>query len=150
MRYITVEKFKALNERKRRFTIAEYAIDYGKDGVKEMSRRYGVSVNTIKRGIQEIQNGETAEGDGRVRAKGAGKKNYKTSHPELTEDILKIASESSHVIDGVRYTGESIRSMTEKFNKSHDYTVNRSIIHHILLENGYVCSRLKKNKGKSE
>jgi hypothetical protein len=148
MGYITVEEFKALNERQRRFLAAQYAIEFGKGGVKEVNRIYGISANTVLRGIREIQNGETADGDGRVRSKGAGKKNYKSSHPEMVEDILKLAALTCNEVDGIRYAGESIRSLTEKFNEAHDYTVNRSIIHHVLTENGYVCSRLKKNKVK--
>ena len=146
MQFLEVDELKALNERERRLTLGRYAIEIGRGGIRQMSIRYGVSREVIRRGVREIQSGEAEINPDRIRGRGAGKKNFKQVHPELEKDILCIADRDAYEIDGQKYTGTSIRKMTEEFNSTHDYTVNRSVIHNVLRENGYTCSRSKKKK----
>jgi len=46
-----------LNEKQRRLYLASEAITYGRGGIAEAMRHSGVSRNTIKRGIKELEKG---------------------------------------------------------------------------------------------
>ena len=69
------ERFRALapelNERARRIWAASEARVLGRGGVAAVARASGISENTIRKGIREIDSGDRLE-DGRVRRRGGG------------------------------------------------------------------------------
>ena len=78
------ERFRALapelNERARRFWAASEARVLGRGGVAAVARASGISENTIRKGIREIDSGERLE-DGRVRRPGGGRKPIAENDP---------------------------------------------------------------------
>ena len=52
-----------LNERQRRLFYAKMALDMGRHGVKEVCKEYGVSKNTVYRGIHELKGNHNMESD---------------------------------------------------------------------------------------
>jgi transposase len=83
-----------LNEMQKRLFLASEAIAYGRGGIAKVIQITGVSRNTIKRGINELNSGITF--DGKIRSSGGGPKCIEEKHPNIEERIRKI-------VDGTTY-----------------------------------------------
>ncbi|MCL2775538.1 MAG: ISAzo13 family transposase [Oscillospiraceae bacterium] len=106
-----------LNEKQKRLFLASEAIEYGRGGIAETIRLSGVSRNTIKRGIDELQRGVIT--DGKVRKSGGGRKIIEEKNPEIEEAIHKIIDNSTYGNPErvLSYTIESFRKIAEELNK---------------------------------
>jgi len=125
-----------LNEKQRRLYLASEAITYGRGGIAEAIRHSGVSRNTIKRGIQELENGVT--NDGRVRNRGGGRDYVENKYPDIEEKIQKLIDGSTYG-DPERvlsYTTESLRKI-ERELKAQGINVSHETINKILEAMGY-------------
>jgi len=71
-----------LNERMRRLTAANEALQLGYGGVSRVQRACGLSRKAIAKGIREIEKGDASLGE-RIRRPGAGRKNLTVSDPGL-------------------------------------------------------------------
>ena len=78
-----------LDERQKRIFLASEAMSYGLGGITKVSEISGISMNTIRKGIAEIE-GNTDLRRNRVRAEGGGRKTLTERHPHIKEHILKI------------------------------------------------------------
>lgn len=87
-----------LNERQYRCFLGKTAISLGRGGQKLVCRLSGASINTVRKGIQEVSSGDGTLGDGRIRKQGGGRKSASTVYPGLEDAIQKI-------IDGKTYGG---------------------------------------------
>ena len=76
----------ALNERARRVWAATEAKALGHGGIVAVWRATGISVSTIRRGLEELDSGEIAE-LGRVRRHGAGRKKALEKDSTLLADL---------------------------------------------------------------
>ena len=87
------EKFRALagelNERQRRLWAASEAKAAGRGGIAATARATGMAVDTIRKGIGELQAGESI-GAGRVRKPGAGRKPLSDTDPKLLTDLERL------------------------------------------------------------
>ena len=125
-----------LNEKQIRLYLASEAITYGRGGIAEAKRHSGVSRNTIKRGIQELEAG--IKNDGRVRESGGGRDYVETKYPDIEEKIRKLIDGSTYG-DPERvlsYTTESLRKI-EREIKSQGINVSHETIKKILSAMGY-------------
>jgi hypothetical protein len=90
------ERFRALagelNERQRRLFAASEARSAGRGGIAATSRATGMAVDTIRKGIAELESGATLE-RGRVRTAGAGRKALTQIDPTLLPSIERLVSE---------------------------------------------------------
>jgi transposase len=86
-------KFRALagelNERQRRLWAASEARAAGRGGIAATARATGMAVDTIRRGIGELEGGESI-GAGRVRKVGAGRKALTETDPKLLVDLERL------------------------------------------------------------
>ncbi len=86
-------KFRALagelNERQRRLWAAAEARAAGRGGIAATARATGMAVDTIRRGIGELEAGESIVA-GRVRKPGAGRKPLTESDPEVLIDLERL------------------------------------------------------------
>jgi len=100
-----------LNEIQRRLFLASEAISYGRGGIAKVIQITGVSRNTIKRGIDEINSGLTF--DGKIRNSGGGPKSVEEKHPDIEERIRKIVDGSTYGNPErvLSYTTESLRKI---------------------------------------
>ena len=78
-----------LNEKQRRFFLASEALSYGYGGITKVSEISGVSIPTIRQGINEIRTGQSIE-NGRIRKAGGGRKSVEDIYPEILERICEI------------------------------------------------------------
>jgi hypothetical protein len=86
-------KFRALagefNERQRRLWAASEARAAGRGGIAATARATGMAVDTIRKGIGELDGGE-AIGAGRVRKAGGGRKALSETDPKVLVDLERL------------------------------------------------------------
>jgi len=81
------------DERARRVYLGIEAKSIGRGGIAKIHRLTGVNRRTIASGIRVLeQNAEKELEEGRIRAKGGGRKKEVKKHPNLLLDILEIVS----------------------------------------------------------
>jgi hypothetical protein len=89
-------KFRALagelNERQRRLWAASEARAAGRGGIAATARATGMAVDTIRKGIGELDASESI-GAGRVRRPGAGRKPLTEIDPKLLIDLERLVDE---------------------------------------------------------
>lgn len=81
-----------LNEKARRIWLGNEALAIGRGGVSFVARETGVSRNTVKKGIEEIQKPTLeiiAEDNNRIRSKGGGRKNLVQIDETLINDLYQ-------------------------------------------------------------
>ncbi|MGZ6639380.1 MAG: ISAzo13 family transposase [Solirubrobacteraceae bacterium] len=90
------EKFRALagelNERQRRLWAASEARAAGRGGIVATARAMGIAVDTIRKGMAELESGERLE-RGRVRRRGGGRRPLTEIDPTLVVDLERVVSE---------------------------------------------------------
>ena len=81
----------SLNERDRRHFIATKAEQLKANGVsyRKFSKIMGISTNTIRKSIKELQSGPDLP-SGRIRREGGGRKREVLKHPEWTKAVVEI------------------------------------------------------------
>jgi transposase len=126
------ERFRALapelNERARRFWAASEARVLGRGGVAAVARASGISENTIRKGIREIDSGERLE-DGRVRRRGGGRKPIAENDPSLVVALERLVAEDCRgdPMQVLLWTSKSVRMLAaelrEQGHEAHFTTV---------------------------
>ena len=132
-----------LNEKQRRLFLASEAIAYGRGGIAEVIRMTGVSRNTVKRGINELESGEKY--DESVRKKGGGPKYTEEKYPGI-EDMIRALIDGSTYGNPERvlsYTTESLRKIEIELKKR-GIEVSHVTIGEILESMGYSKQANKK------
>jgi hypothetical protein len=101
-----------LDERQRRLTAAAGARALGFGGIAAVMRETGMSRNTIKKGIRELEEGVELEA-GRVRSPGAGRKRQTEIDPKLVEalDALVDPESRGDPQSALRWTCKSTREL---------------------------------------
>jgi len=120
------ERFRALapelSERGRRIWAASEARVLGRGGLAAVARASGISENTIRKGIREIDAGERL-GDGRVRRRGGGRKPIGETDPELVGALERLVAEDCRgdPMQVLLWTSKSVRRLAgELREQGHD------------------------------
>jgi len=140
-------KFRALagelNERQRRLWATSEARAAGRDGIAGTARATGMAVDTIRRGIGELERGESI-GAGRVRKPGGGRKPLSETDPKLLGDLERLVDEDRrgdpeslllwtsksvrHLAGGLRELGHQIEYVTvAKLLRSLGYSLQANV-----------------------
>jgi len=115
-----------------------------KDNVALVAREAGVSVNTIKRGIREISNGDTYAPGSRIRAKGAGPKRIIDTDTTLKKDLEMLLKPKGDPMSLVRWTTLSLANLVEAIGKQ-GHSMKKSSLHEYLISEGFSLKANKKN-----
>ena len=101
-----------LNERQRRLWAASEARAAGRGGVTATARATGMAIDTIRKGIGELESGERLD-PGRVRRRGGGRKSLLESDPTILDDIERLVDEDSRGDPEslLRWTAKSVRQI---------------------------------------
>jgi transposase len=116
------ERFRALapelSERGRRIWAASEARALGRGGIAAVSRASGISPNTIRKGIGEIDSGDRLEG-GRVRRRGGGRKPIAETDPELIEALERLVAEDCRgdPMQVLLWTSKSVRHLAAELRE---------------------------------
>ena len=84
-----------LNEYQKRIFLASEAIAYGWGGIQKVSEISGASMNTIRKGIAEIEGNEELRKE-RIRKEGGGRKSLTEKYPRIKERILAIVDPKTY------------------------------------------------------
>lgn len=125
-----------LNERQRRLFLASEALAYGRGGIAKVMRYSGVSRNTVKKGILELERGEKFIGN--VRRSGGGPKTVEEKYPDIRDKIKAIVDNSTYgnPMRVLSYTTESLRKIAQKL-KLCSINVSHVTVGEILEAMGY-------------
>src|SRR5512144_1631201 len=101
-----------LEERRWRLWAAAEARSYGRGGVAAVARATGLAVETVRKGIGELETGETLE-PGRVRRPGGGRKSLTEKDSTLLEGLERLVDEDSggDPERPLRWTAKSVRQL---------------------------------------
>jgi hypothetical protein len=133
-----------LTEKGRRLWSAAEALSYGHGGVLLVSRATNISRTTIYQGIKEIQHGSLPSKRG-VRLCGGGRKNLKTTQPDLVESLNSLVEPTSRgdPESPLRWTCKSTRKLAQELSvKGHH--VSHMTVATLLRELDYSLQANKK------
>ncbi len=154
---ITVEsltaKFRAilplLDERQLRLYLASEAISLGRGGISIVSKAAGVTPERVSRGVAELESGVETETLS-VRRKGAGRKSYRESNPELVLNLLNLVAPSTRgdPMSPLLWTTKSTRKLALELKRC-GHIVSHEKVAQILREEGYsLQANVKTREGK--
>ena len=112
------ERFRALagelDERRRRLWAAAEARSAGRGGIAAAARATGMSEETIRRGVRELESGVRL-GPGRVRRRGGGRKPLTETDATLLGDLERLVGDDTRGDPELplRWTAKSVRNLAD-------------------------------------
>jgi len=133
---------RVLNEKQWRQYLALEAKEQG--NILQIAVATGVSRNTIKRGITEVESGDLYTPGERVRKKGAGGKYLKDTDVTLVSDLEALVEPKGDPMSLTRWTTKSLsRLVAALAQKGH--TIKKSALARLLSSLGFSLKANKKN-----
>ncbi|MGI8412367.1 MAG: ISAzo13 family transposase, partial [Solirubrobacteraceae bacterium] len=135
------ERFRALapelSERGRRIWAASEARVLGWGGIAAVSRASGISENTIRKGLREIDSGERLD-RGRVRRRGGGRKPIGETDPELIVALERLVGEDCRgdPMQVLLWTSKSVRKLAVEL-RDQGHEVHFTTVAALLRSLGY-------------
>jgi transposase len=135
------ERFRALagelDERRRRLWAAAEARSVGRGGIVAVARASGISEETIRRGVRELESGEHLA-PGRVRRPGGGRKRLTHTDPTLLADLEGLVDPEGRGDPErpLRWTARSVRNLAGAL-RAMGHTVSFRTVARLLHELGY-------------
>ena len=108
-----------LNEKSKRLFAAAEALSIGKSGnINLVSRATGISEETIKKGVIELESGESPSGD-KIRVPGGGRKTIVEKDPTILSDLETLVEPTTRgdPESPLRWTTKSLRKLAEELKK---------------------------------
>ena len=126
-----------LNERTRRLTAANEAIQLGYGGVSLVHRACGLSRKAISLGMDEIDQGDTSLAE-RIRRPGAGRKNLTVMDPQLAGALDEMIAGTSRgdPESPLRWVCKSTRTLAAELSRQ-GHPVSHMRVAQLLHEQGY-------------
>lgn len=117
-----------LDERSRRLTVAAEAQAIGFGGISLVARATGVSRETIRRGIKDLQAAAGSHPSG-IRRPGGGRKRTVAFDPTLKGDLEKLVepTERGDPESPLRWTSKSVRHLAEELKRMGHQTSHRMV-----------------------
>lgn len=117
-----------LDERSRRLTVAAEAQAIGFGGISLVARATGVSRETIRRGIKDLQ-AAAGSHPGGIRRPGGGRKRTVAFDPTLKGDLEKLVepTERGDPESPLRWTSKSVRHLAEELKRMGHQTSHRMV-----------------------
>lgn len=138
-----------LNEKQRRVLAAAEAKSYGRGGIQTVARLTGMCRQTIYRGLEDLEAGESSE---RVRKPGGGRKKLKNQDMKLVESIEELIDPVTRgdPESPLRWTCKSLRNLEESLVKA-GHSVSYRTVARILNELEYsLQANRKTSEGKKD
>ena len=140
----------SLNEVQRRRSAALKALEIGRGGISKISRLAGISRDTIRKGIQEVNSSELKKPE-RLRKIGGGRKRIIDKTSKLRDDLEKIMNENTagNPMKTLKWTNKSTYSIAETLKREGNF-ISEDTVGRILKEQEYSLQANKKShEGKS-
>jgi len=106
-----------LNERQQRLLLAAEAVQWGHGGIRLVARASGKGVQTVRRGVCELEDG--VEPSDRVRRPGGGRKPTTAHDPGLLQALMDLVddSECGDPMKPLRWTSKSTRNLSRDLGR---------------------------------
>jgi transposase len=136
-----------LNEKQWRQYLAVEAQQRG--SVSEVARQAGVSKNTVKRGLKELQAGESYQPGERIRKAGGGKKKLVETDATLLSDLEQELEPKGHPLSLLQWTTKSLDHLVKAL-AAKGHHIRKSALAEVLHAQGFSLRANKKTiEGKS-
>src|SRR3989344_1649399 len=145
----------SLNEFDARHYAALWAIESGWGGISKTSELTGMSMNTIRKGIYEIETKTNLnlKESGRLRKEGGGRKKISDKDPEIKKNIENILEENTagDPMSKLKWTNKSTYTITNEL-KNKGQNISEDTTGRIIKKLGYSLQANIKSKesGSSE
>lgn len=135
-----------LSEKGRRKWAGFQAQRLGYGGQTLVHRAIGLDYKTIKRGIREIEEGESLE-SGRVRQSGGGRKCLMTLYPNLSQDLERLLEDSTRgdPENPLKWTSKSTLKLCQAL-KEKGYQISQRSVCTLLEALGYSLQANRKTR----
>ena len=144
-------KFEALdpelNERSRRRWAAVEAISLGRGGMSAVSEATGLSRNTIRGGVRDLQGAADTPPVGRICRQGGGRKPRTQEDPKLMQALEALVEPTTRgdPMSPLRWTCKSVRQLADELRRQrHD--VGSTTVARLLREAGYSLQGNRKTR----
>lgn len=104
----------------------------------------GVSRNTVKEGIREIEAGKLYTPGSRIRKEGAGRKAIAATDPSLLPDLEAATEPKGDPMSPLRWTTKSLSNLVDTL-KQKGHTIKKSALARVLASQGFSLKANKKN-----
>ncbi len=131
-----------LNEKQWRQYLAVEARQRGSPNV--VAREAGVSLNTVKRGLKELEAGESYQPGERIRKEGGGKKKLVETDATLLADLEQELEPKGDPMSWVRWTSKSLAHLVEALTAK-GHAIRKSALAEILHDLGFSLHVNKKS-----
>ena len=144
------ERFRALagelDERQRRLWAGAEARSAGRGGIAATARATGMALDTIRKGIAELESGATP-GPGRVRKPGAGRRALTSSDPSLAKDLERLVEAGTRGDPELplRWTSKSVRKLADGLGEL-GHQVSYRTVARVLRSLGYSLQANRKTR----
>jgi len=135
-----------LSERARRRWAAVEAVALGRGGVSVVSAATGLAHSTIRRGIRELDTGDTPPA-GRQRRPGAGRRKTEAVHPGISAALERLVEPESRgdPQSPLRWTCKSTRRLAAELT-AQGYPVGPTTVRQLLRQAGYSLQANRKTR----
>ena len=130
-----------LNEKQWRQYLAVEATQRG--SASQVAREAGVSLNTVKRGLAELEAGESYQPGERIRKVGAGKKKLVETDATLLADLEQELEPKGDPMSFVQWTSKSLAHLVEAL-AAKGHHIRKSALAEILHDLGFSLRANKK------
>jgi len=144
------ERYRALagelDERRRRLWAAAEARTCGRGGIAAVARATGISVGTIKRGLDDLDSPVRFSAD-RVRRAGGGRKSLAETDPTLLTDLKYLVDDEARgdPESPLRWTAKSVRTLSDAL-RERGHRVSHETVAKQLRGLGYSLQANRKTK----
>lgn len=132
-----------LNEIQWRHFLALEALHIGQGGIHQVMQKTGVAWQTIKKGMNEIEQGKVYHPGERIRKTGGGRKKLGFHAPGIEEVVEKIADPKGDPESILRWTSLSMEHIAAAAKKQ-GVLVSRMSVYRILKAKGFALKANKK------
>jgi len=135
-----------LSERTRRCWAAVEAVSLGRGGIAVVSAATGLGYNTIRRGIRELDSGDTPP-TGRQRRRGAGRKRAEVVDPGVQAALERLVEPESRgdPQSPLRWTCKSTRRLAQELT-AQGHPIGPTTVRQLLRKAGYSLQANRKTR----
>ncbi|MFE9824946.1 ISAzo13 family transposase, partial [Streptomyces sp. NPDC005791] len=127
-----------LDERQRRLLMGSEARLLGHGGVRAVARVAGASETTVRRGVVELEVGDTVGSAGRIRRPGGGRKRTEMLDPEIVPALMALVEpdERGDPMSPLRWTTKSLRNLADELTRQ-GHPVSATTVGRLLKDSGF-------------
>jgi hypothetical protein len=136
-----------LDERARRRWAAVEALSLGRGGASAVARATGLSRDTIRRGMREVEGVGTVESERRIRKPGGGRKRLTEKHPRLLAELGALVESTTRgdPQSPLRWTCRSTRQLARELT-TNKRSVSPMTVSRLLRQAGYSLQGNRKTR----